>query len=235
MPRPPEVRDLEVLAAVGRFRMLTRPQLKRWFFSEVSEPIVSRFMARMAERGWLGVERLQGNGVQVAWLTRKGEAVLLGAGLSEADLFPATGPAAAKDFTHTVEIGNAAVWLSRRSPKPDDLLPAWHLQRLFGGRLAAIPDLLALWRPGDDTCGAALAVEIDLGTEPVVSVLLPKTEALGRVLTEWLGAGPAATLILVPGVRRRDSVRKALSVASIAAVVETLELTGAAMWRTRNR
>nr|MDQ3281310.1 hypothetical protein [Acidobacteriota bacterium] len=65
-------RDADVLAAIGRFRMLTRPQLKRWFFHDVSEPVVTRFFQRSMSSGYLGVERLGGNGIQVAWLTRKG-------------------------------------------------------------------------------------------------------------------------------------------------------------------
>jgi len=169
-------RDLEVLTAIGRFRMLTRPQVKRWFFDSVSEPVVTRFIERGSRGGHLGVERLHGNGMQVLWLTRKGRDALVAQGIPAADLFPATGPAAAKDFEHTLEIGNAAVWLMKRSPAPDELLPAWALQRYFSGRLTAIPDLLVLWR----NPAAALAVEVDLGTEPVTTVLLPKLALLLR-------------------------------------------------------
>lgn len=48
-------------------------------------------------------------------------------GVPSADLFPASGPAAAKDFDHTVAIGDAAAWLATRAPAPDELLPAWAL------------------------------------------------------------------------------------------------------------
>src|SRR5947209_4987487 len=124
--------------------MLTRPQVKRWFFENVSEPVVTRFVERGVRDGYLGVERLHGNGMQVLWLTRKGRDMLAACGVPAADLFPATGPAAAKDFQHTMEIGNTALWLMKRTPAPDELLPAWALQRYFGGRLRAIPDLLAV-------------------------------------------------------------------------------------------
>src|ERR1044071_7158400 len=133
MSRKPPERDIHVLHAVGRFRMLTRPQLKRWFFSGVSEPGVSRFIDRLAGRGLLGVERLHGNGFQVLWLTRRGREFLVHHGVPEVDLFTAMGPVAAKDFEHTVEIGNVAVWLAKRVPPPDELLPAWAFQRLFSG------------------------------------------------------------------------------------------------------
>jgi hypothetical protein len=142
--------------------MLTRPQVKRWLFAEVSEPVVTRSIARLAGSGCLGVERIGGNGMQVLWLTRKGREMLAGLDVPVGDLFPGSGPAAAKDFAHTVEIGNAAVWLHSRTPRPDEVIPAWQLQRIFHGNLAAIPDLLALWRAP----AAVLAAEIDLGTEP---------------------------------------------------------------------
>jgi Replication-relaxation len=204
-------RDLAILRAVGRFRMLTRDQVTRCFLPGISEPTISRLIARLAERGWLGVERMHQNGIQVLWLTQKGSGLLFDHGEPETDLFPATGPAAAKDFAHTVEIGNAAVWLMGKVPRPDELLPAWHLQRLFGGTLAAIPDLLALWRRGDDSPGAALALEIDLGTEPIASVLVPKLVELERTLGSWMPGDLAAILVLVRTARRAESLRRAIS------------------------
>jgi hypothetical protein len=211
-------RDLEVLTAIGRFRMLTRPQVKRWFFEDVSEPVVTRFLERSVREGRLGVERLHGNGMQILWLTRRGRDVLVGSGVAAADLFPATGPAAAKDFAHTAEIGNTAVWLMKRTPAPDELLPAWALQRYFGGRLAAIPDLLVLWRKPE----AALAVEVDLGTEPVASVLLPKLSLLGRALRESLPGEATTILVLVPSERRREAVINGLDGMTVPVIVDVL-------------
>src|ERR1043165_3892261 len=133
-------RDQEILGAVGRFRMLTREQVKRWFFAEVSEPVVTGVLARLARHGWLGVERIAGNGMQVLWLSPKGRDLLVDQGRPPFDLFPARGPVPAKDFAHTVEIGNTAAWLMEQVPLPDELLPAWQLQRLYGGRISPIPD-----------------------------------------------------------------------------------------------
>jgi hypothetical protein len=211
-------RDLEALTAVGRFRMLIRPQVKRWFFDSVSEPVVTRFIERGNRDGLLGVERLHGNGMQVLWLTRKGRDMLVAHGVAAADLFPATGPAAAKDFDHTAEIGNVAVWLMKRTPVPDEILPAWALQRYFSGRLRAIPDLLALWRAP----AAALAVEVDLGTEPVASVLLPKLALLSRSVGEHLPGESAAILVLVPSERRREAVLNGVE-ARVPVAVELLD------------
>jgi hypothetical protein len=222
MASPTLTRDLDVMRAVGRFRMLTRPQVKRWFFAEVSETVVTRFVERVTRKGWLSAERLHGNGVQVLWLTKKGRDVLVGAGVAAADLFPASGPAAAKDFEHTVMIGEAAVWLATKTPPPDELLPGWALLRFFGGRMAVVPDLLALWRP--ERCSpAALAVEVDLGTEPIQTVLLPKLALLANALHDWLSGCLTTILVLVPRARRRAAVEGALPDLPIPVVVEVLE------------
>jgi len=201
--------------------MLTRPQVKRWFFADVSEPVVTRFVERATAAGWLGVERLGGNGMQVFWLTKKGVEILVAEGVAAADLFPANGPAAAKDFDHTAAIGDAAVWLATRAPAPDELLPAWTLERIFGGRLAAIPDLLALWKDAK----AVLAVEVDLGTEPIQSVFLPKLGKLCGVLDRWFGGMRATVLVLVPGKRRMASLQASLGeLASRVAVEVTTDV-----------
>lgn len=212
-------RDLEVLRTVGRFRMLTRPQLKRWIFPDVTEPVVTRSVARLAKIGYLGAERLGGNGVQVLWLTKKGRDFLASADLPVGDLFPASAPVAAKDFAHTIEIANAALWLRSLTPPPEELVPAWQLQRIFGGVLPAVPDLLAIWRHPL----AALAVEIDLGTESVTTVLVPKLATLVSWLRVQFADAVAAVHVLVPGERRAKTLRDALLDASVMITVGILE------------
>jgi hypothetical protein len=218
-------RDIDAYALVGRFRMLTRQQLKGWLFAEVSETMVTRFFDRSTKRGYLGIERLHGNGIQVCWLTKKGSAFLVGGGYAAAyDLFPAGGPVPAKDFEHTVEIVNAALAMRRRTPAPDELLPAWAVQRLFGGKLTVWPDLLCLWKATTHDRGSALAIEVDLGTEPVKTVLVPKTLELIGFLNRWTAGAGAAILLLTATPRRRDSLREALapSVGDFPLAVETL-------------
>ena len=218
-------RDIDAFVLVGRFRMLTRQQLKRWLFDEVSETMVTRFFDRSTERGYLGVERLQGNGIQVCWLTKRGRDFLVDGGhAATSDLFPASGPVPAKDFEHTIEIVNAALAMRRRTPAPDELLPAWAVQRLFAGKLTVWPDLLCLWKPRDDDPGSALAIEVDLGGEPVKTVLVPKTLELIGFLTGWTAGAPAAILLLAATARRRDSLREALAPAAgdFPLAVETL-------------
>jgi hypothetical protein len=218
-------RDLRVLAAIGRFRMLTRPQVKRWFFADVSEPVVTRFLKRVEAAGFLGVERVGGNGMQLMWLTRKGRDVLVARGIPAADLFSATGPAAPKDFAHTVAIGDAAAWLARRDPPPDELLPAWAIQRYFSGKLGVIPDILALWRPTAGMPAAALAVEVDLGTEPLESVFLPKLRELGATLNAWLPDAANRVLVLVPTRRRAESLRSAAADSLVPISIHSFEET----------
>jgi hypothetical protein len=222
-------RDIEAYILVGRFRMLTRQQLKAWMFHDVSETMVTRFFDRSTERGHLGVERLGGNGMQVCWLTRKGCDFLVDGGYAlTADLFPASAPAPAKDFNHTVEIVNAALAMHRRASAPDELLPAWALQRLFAGTLSVWPDLLCLWRPKRDDPGAALAIEVDLGGEPVKTVLLPKTLELIAFLNSWTAGARAAILLLTATARRRDSIREALApvIGDFPLAVEMLDALG---------
>ena len=220
-------RDIEAYIVVGHFRMLTRQQLKGWLFADVSETMVTRFFDRATERGFLGVERLHGNGMQVCWLTKKGRDFLVDGGHSaSSDLFPASGPVPAKDFQHTVEIVNAALAMRRRTLAPDELLPAWMVQRLFAGKLTVWPDLLCLWKPHGDDPGAALAIEVDLGGEPVKTVLVPKTLELIGFLRGWTAGAPAAILLLTATSRRRDSLREALApaVGDFPLAVETLDV-----------
>jgi len=217
-------RDIEAYALVGRFRMMTRQQLKSWLFPEVSETMVTRFFDRATERGYLGVERLHGNGIQVCWLTKKGRDFLVGGGYAAAsDLFPASGPVPAKDFAHTVEIVNAAHAMHRRTPAPDELLPAWMVQRLFAGKLTVWPDLLCLWKPNGANPGAVLAIEVDLGGEPVKTVVVPKTLELTRFLTGLTMVAPAAILLLASTEHRRESLCKTLApiLGAFPLVIET--------------
>jgi len=220
-------RDIEAYALVGRFRMLTRQQLKAWLFADVGETMVTRFFDRATARGYLGVERLQGNGIQVCWLTKKGRDFLVdGSHAPMSDLFPASGSVPAKDFAHTVEIVNAALAMRRRSPAPDELLPAWSVQRLFAGKLTVWPDLLCLWKPRGDDPGAALGVEVDLNNEPVKNVLVPKTLELISFLHGWTAGAPVAILLLTATARRRDSLRAALApvIGNFPLAVEALDV-----------
>jgi len=204
--------------------MLTRAQLKAWHFQTVSDTVVRRFVDRMVERGFLGQERINRNGVQVLWLTQAGADLLVDqAGVSRADLFPARAAVAAKDFAHTIAIGDVALAVALRGFRSDAMLPAWALQRAQAGRADVFPDLLCLARPLDGDPGAALAVEVDLGGEPIGSVLVPKTEKLAAFLAPYCGS-TLAILLLTVGSRRRAAIDHALRKANISVPISVEEL-----------
>ena len=223
MPRKLPARDVEVLRIVGRFRMLSRAQLKRWLFAGLSDPIVTRCIDRLASRGYLGVERLHGNGIQVLWLRREGKEFLVENGTPAADLFVAKGAAAAKDFEHTLAIGDVAAWLATNVPQPDELLPAWAVQRIFGGVSKSFPDLVAIWRDvATANSAAAMLVEVDLGTEPVKSVLGAKLRNLVLLADEAFRGAVVAIVIFVPSERRKESIQSLASDMGISADVRLL-------------
>ena len=64
-----------------------------------------------------------------------------------------------------------------------------------------IPDFLALWPP-EGSAPAALADEVNLGTEPIATVLLAKLALLARAATGFQGAA-TTILILVSRARRQ--------------------------------
>ncbi|HXI12109.1 MAG TPA: replication-relaxation family protein [Thermoanaerobaculia bacterium] len=217
-------RDLDGLAAVARFRMLTRTQLHLWKFAGVSDTVVRRFIERMLERGWLGAERLNKNGAQVLWCTSAGRDALVEEGSgTETEFFPGRGPVAAKDMAHTSAIADVAVRLSELGRAGDRMMPAWLLQRQLAGRTEVVPDLLCLSRATDQHRGTVLAVEVDLGGEPIASVLVPKTAKLVAFLQTYAGS-TIGVLLLTVGERRRATVRESVRAARLPlpVVVEDL-------------
>jgi hypothetical protein len=230
-------RDLESLAAIGRFRMLKRAQLHRWMFAGLSETVVRRFIDRLEERGWLGAERLNRNGTQVVWCTVAGRDALVQEGIAKAeDLFPARGPVAIKDMAHTGAIVDAAIRLSELGRGGDWMVPAWDFQRRLGGRMRVIPDLLCLTRATEVRRGTALAVEVDLGGEPIASVLVPKTATLVSFLQPYAGSA-VGILLLTVGDRRRQAIEQALRTAGLSlpiVVADLSQFTTGSVWTRRS-
>lgn len=179
-------RDIEAYALAGRFRMLTRQQLKGWLFSDVSETMVTRFFDRSTERGYLGVDRLHGNGIQVCWLTKKGRDFLVDGGhAATSDLFPASSPVPAKDFAHTVQIVNAALAMRRRTPSPAERMSCCLRGRCSGCSQGNSPSGRTCCACGSRkrTQAPRSPIEVDLGGEPVKTVLVPKTLELIHFLS----------------------------------------------------
>lgn len=210
-----EPRDLTALRFIARFRMVTRPQLRRALFAGLSETVAKRSIDRLLAAGYLGAERVSKTGYQVLWCTSRGRDHLVEQGVSASVLFPARGPAAAKDFRHTEYIVDVAIALLRRGWRADAVLPAWALQRSLGVRVRAIPDLLALERGTESRAPIALAVEVDLGSE-ALTVLVPKLQLLAAWLAGHCAASRCALLVLTTTPHRRDALRARVETARLS-------------------
>jgi hypothetical protein len=128
-------------------------------------------------------------------------------GVAACDIFVGTGPVAAKDSAHTLAIGDVAAWLSSRDRQPDEILPAWLIQRVYGDATHVVPDLIAKWSvvDGDD---AVLVVEVDLGSEPIRSVLSSKLPRLRDFVDEAFRGSSVAVTIFVVSSKRAESMKK---------------------------
>ncbi len=195
-------RDLAALALVGKWKCIARYHLKAWIFPDVSETMASRFVERMTARGYLGAKRLNGIGTQLLWLTPAGSDFLCEHGTPAATLYPARSAVSLKDLDHTMAIVSAGFALSRRFPVADAVLPAWAVQRAFGGRIEAIPDMLLVSRADQ----VLLAVEIDIGGEPL-NMLTAKVAAMAHgLLAEWGADARTAIIVLTSGERRAANI-----------------------------
>jgi len=214
-------RDIEGLRVIGKWKCIARYHLKAWIFPEVSDTMASRFVNRMTERGYLGTRRLNGIGTQLLWLTHAGRDYLVDHDVSSDELFPARAAVSLKDLAHTLATVSAGFALSRRFSAPDAILPAWAVQRAFGGEIEAIPDILVV----DRADAILLGVEIDIGGEPLKMLSRKLSEMAEGLFTEWGSNARAAIVILTASERRAANILAALSgtvSTSIGFAVDTL-------------
>jgi hypothetical protein len=198
-------RDLRAGVWIGQGHEVAQYQLHEAVFSGRSPVVVSRFTKRWKERGLLAVERWNRIGMNRLRLTGKGRDYLLAySAAEEEDLFVPARAVAAKDLAHRLWINDLRVILGRLPAQPELLLPSWAIERRFVPRLPAIPDVLSVTRRGEST--SALAVEVDLGGEPLRSVFVPKLGVLQSVLRDQAPDGAAAILVLTSSDRRRDTI-----------------------------
>lgn len=215
-------RDLEAGAWIGLGYEVAQYQLHEAVFFGKSPVVVSRFTKRWRDRGYLAVERWNRIGMNRLRLTSQGRELLVRQGSAKPeDIFVPAKPVAPKDLAHRLWINDLRVVLGRDS-KFDVVLPAWSIERRFVPRLAAIPDVLAVSRGG----ASCLAVEVDLGGEPLRSVFVPKLAVLQGVLREVSSGG--AILVLTSSERRRDAIADGVSdfESSVPIAVDVLPRAG---------
>ena len=201
-------RDAAALRFIGKGYEVAQYQLHEAVFPGRSPTVVSRFVRRWERKGLLISERLHGFGMNRLRLTRSGkETLLLRGGEREAELFVPRKPVALKDLAHTLWINDARVVLGSFFPRAT-ILPAWALGRIQPTP-PVVPDVLALVRTKRLRPGLALAVEIDLGGEPLTRVFLPKLKAL-RAFLSGIPETHSAVVVLTSGSGRRANLVAAL-------------------------
>lgn len=187
---------------IGRGYEVAQYQLHEAVFGSRSPNVVSRFVVRATERGFIAAERLGGIGMNRLRLTRRGREFLVGRGIAEDELFAPAKGVALKDVVHTLAINDLRVALSL-SRAPDVLAPAWFLQRRLP-TVTAIPDLLVHWRFRSGRQGLLMACEVDLGCERLRAVFIPKLERLDRLLRDAAENDRIAIAIFTRGMKRLE-------------------------------
>jgi len=217
-------RDIEALTFIGRGFEVAQYQLHEAIFASRSPNVVSRFVIRASERGFIAAERLGGIGMNRLRLTRRGREFLVGRGVAEKELFAPTRAVALKDVAHTLAINDLRVALLGLKNRPTLISPAWFLQRRISSA-QAIPDLLAHWHAGTGTRGLLLACEIDLGCERLATVFLPKLERLRELLNDAAEGDRAGIVVFTRGGRRVELLEGHACDASIPVMPFTIPNT----------
>ncbi|HEX6639734.1 MAG TPA: hypothetical protein VF215_01405 [Thermoanaerobaculia bacterium] len=215
-------RDLAALRFIGRAGELAQYQLHEGVFGDVSEVVVSRFVRRAVRRELVAVSRWRGIGINRLRLTTRGRALLVTHGTNADEIFTPRNPVADGHIEHQLWIVDTMIVLGRATRAPDLLLPAWALQRRFPERPAAIPDVLASFTTPPSQPSLLLGVEVDLGSERLNAVFLPKLDKLSTVMEAWAGGATAAIVLLTNNLRRRDTLRLAVADLRVPVVVELL-------------
>lgn len=169
-------------------------------FGCASKTPSSRCVHRLVEAGYIVVERWNGVGMNLLRGTNRGRAALTERGVDPSRLFVPERPVAAKDLPHHLWINDVRLVLRKRGNA--DVTPCWALRRKLAElRPPAIPDILAFMTDAGGATIGVLAVEVDMGTEPL-KVFIPKTDLLRSMIGSWAGSVPSAVLVLSVGPRR---------------------------------
>lgn len=218
----PPPRSIEVVRFIAEGGEVTQPQVHERFFRGRSEAVVSRAIRKLANHGFLAIDRWNGVGVNRLRLTPKGRALLLAVGVPEHAIFVLRKSVAPAHISHTAWINDLRVVVAGGTRPPAFALPAWALQRLIRPLPPTIPDLLVHFG-GDGKSALTIAFEVDLGTERLRKVFGPKLRLLHEVLGTW-SATAQAIIVLTASARRAALLRAHLSAAEFGAdmIVDTL-------------
>jgi hypothetical protein len=205
--RRPLARDLDAGVWIGKGYEVAQYQLHEAVFPGRSPVVVSRFVNRWKERGLIAVERWNRIGMNRLRLTSRGRDLILVSGSAKPeDLFVPKKPVAPKDLEHHLWINDLRVVFGRLDSPPVAILPAWAIERNLVLGPSVVPDLLIVRAPGAGSSGRVLAAEVDLGTEPLKSVFLPKLVRLGALLAESGGGSRSGIAVLTKGKRRQHAI-----------------------------
>lgn len=171
-------RDGELLRALARLRVARTSALTRLCFNGVRRDTAARRLRRLFDAGYLGLRTADATQESLYMLGPKGRQYVRALGEVETPV-----PRGSLDHhlaivetwvaLATLDLPGVALQLARAD---------WELRAEFPGALPIVPDLFAVLDCPDGA--VALAVEVDLGTEPL-KVLRAKLENYSR-----LAAGP---------------------------------------------
>jgi len=194
-------RDLAVLGFLATVPFAAQYQVRERFFRGRSDVPGSRCVQRLLRLGFVLVQRWRGVGINLVRTTEAGRAMAMAyADVAEDDVFVSRWPSVSA-LPHTLWIIDALIAIGDIAKVR--VSPCWALRRRAAGTREPVPDLLI------ETVGGkhVVVAEIDLATESIRRVVLPKISALRA--TKWSESVTSPTiLILTIGSRRKESLER---------------------------
>ncbi len=206
-------RDFLALEYVLEGQQECQPNVDRAIFNNRSKTPCARSIQRLVAAGFLKAERWNGLGANFLRGTNAGRAALVARGVDASRLFVPERPIATKDLVHHMWLNGVRLVLRERGFS--DVTPCWALRRrLAAFHPPAIPDVLAFRVSSEEKTEGVLAVEVDMGSEPL-KVLVPKLHLLRSVMSLWAAGAPSAILVLTVGPRRIQALAAAVPPATV--------------------
>lgn len=191
-------RDLAVLGWLAQLPWAAQYHVHTQFFAETSDVPVSRCARRLFRLGLVAIHRLNGVGLNLVRTTAAGrEVAQQQCGVPENEIFASRWPSASA-LPHDLWLLDLAI-AARGLWPTHTIYPCWRVRRLLAGTTVPVPDLLVVSRSRK----RVIAFEVDLATENLKRVFLPKLATLRTELSAF-GAEDAARgiIVLTSGERR---------------------------------